>query len=164
MKIFHHISTALIISGLFLFSCQSKTEQEQKISQGKTIAKPIIYEVIVKNPNPDDDWLNECLENTNSSFLIKEILNAVNKGDLKAYDYYDNHLLSQKEIKDIIGENELKTRTGKIQFEENWYWDKDQLKLRKEVKKLMFGFEIYDATGKLRGYKASFIVDLERSE
>ncbi|WP_421920600.1 hypothetical protein [Marinifilum sp.] len=151
MKKFYYILTALITSGLFLFSCQNKTESLPTKAQGELIADPIIYEVIVKNPNPDDEWLNECLENTNSSFLIKEILNAVNKGDLKAYDYYDNHLLTQKEIKNIIEENELNTRTGKIQFEENWYWDKDQLKLLKEVKKLMFGFEIYDASGKLHG-------------
>jgi hypothetical protein len=154
--------TALIVSGLFLFSCQNKQENSPTKTKGELIADPIIYEVIVKNPNPDDEWLNECLENTNSSYLIEQILKEVKAGSLKAYDYYDNHELSMSEIKQIIKENDLNERTGKIQFEENWYWDKNQLQLKKEVKKLMFGFEIYDATGKLRGYKASFVVNLSK--
>lgn len=161
MKKFYYTSTALIISGLFLFSCQNKPENSSTKTEGELIADPIIYEVIVKNPNPDDEWLNECLENTNSSYLIKQVLKEVKAGNLKAYDYYDNHELSISEIKQIIKENNLNERTGKIQFEENWYWDKNQLQLKKEVQKLMFGFEIYDATGKLRGYKASFVIDLE---
>lgn len=162
MKKFYYTSTALIISGLFLFSCQNKPENSPTKTEGELIADPIIYEVIVKNPNPDDEWLNECLENTNSSYLIEQVLKEVKAGNLKAYDYYDNHELSMGEIKQIIKENDLSERTGKIQFEENWYWDKDQLQLRKEVKKLMFGFEIFDTTGKLRGYKASFVIDLQK--
>jgi hypothetical protein len=162
MKKFYYSSTVLIISGLFLFSCQNKTENSPTKTEGELIADPIIYEVIVKNPNPDDEWLNECLENTNSSYLIAQVLKEVKAGNLKAYDYYDNHELSIDEIKQIITENDLNGRTGKIQFEENWYWDKNQLQLKKEVKKLMFGFKIFDATGKLRGYKASFVVDLQK--
>ncbi|PXX96785.1 hypothetical protein DF185_19260 [Marinifilum breve] len=162
MKKFYYTSTALIISGLFLFSCQNKPENSPTNTEGELLADPIIYEVIVKNPNPDDEWLNECLENTNSSYLIEQVLKEVKAGNLKAYDYYDNHELSISEIKQIIKENDLSERTGKIQFEENWYWDKDQLELRKEVKKLMFGFEIFDTTGKLRGYKASFVIDLQK--
>ncbi|WP_321279429.1 hypothetical protein [Marinifilum fragile] len=161
MKKFYYTSTALIISGLFLFSCQNKPENSSTKTEGELIADPIIYEVIVKNPNPDDEWLNECLKNTNSPYLIEQVLKEVKAGNLKAYDYYDNHELSISEIKQIIKENNLNKRTGKIQFEENWYWDKNLLQLKKEVQKLMFGFEIYDATGKLRGYKASFVIDLE---
>jgi hypothetical protein len=153
---------ALILSGLFLFSCQSKTESVSTKTKGKLVADPIIYEVIVKNPNPDDEWLNECLEKTNASYLVEQVLKEVKAGNLKAYDYYDNRELSGSEINQIIKENDLNDRTGKIQFEEDWYWDKDALRLRKEVKKLMFGYEIYDTTGKLRGYKASFIIDLEK--
>lgn len=162
MKKFYYTSTALIISGLFLFSCQSKPENSPAKTEGKLIADPIIYEVIVKNPNQDDEWLNECLEHTNSSYLIGQVLKEVKAGNLKAYDYYDNHELSISEIEEIITVNDLNGRTGKIQFEENWYWDKNKLQFKKEVKKLMFGFEIYDTTGKLRGYKASFVVNLER--
>ena len=154
--------TALIISGLFLFSCQSKVEKSPAKTEGELIADPIIYEVIVKAPNEEDDWLNECLENTKSAYLVKQVLKEVRAGNLKAYDYYDNRELSVREIEQIINDNDLNGRTGKIQFEENWYWDKEALQLRKEVHKLMFGFEIFDATGKLRGYKASFVIDLEK--
>ncbi|NOU60115.1 hypothetical protein [Marinifilum caeruleilacunae] len=154
--------TALILSGLFLFSCQSKVENTPAKTEGELIADPIIYEVIVKAPNEDDEWLNECLGNTKSSYLVKQVLKEVRAGNLNAYDYYDNRELSVREIEQIINDNDLNGRTGKIQFEENWYWDKEALKLRKEVRKIMFGFEIFDATGKLRGYKASFVIDLEK--
>jgi hypothetical protein len=154
--------TALIFSGLFLFSCQSKVENTPVKAEGELIADPIIYEVIVKAPNEDDEWLNECLGNTKSSYLVKQVLKEVRAGNLNAYDYYDNRELSVREIEQIINDNDLNGRTGKIQFEENWYWDKEALKLRKEVRKIMFGFEIFDATGKLRGYKASFVIDLEK--
>lgn len=164
MKYYKIIITALICSGLFLFSCQNKREEEQQLLKGKAIANPIIYEVVVKNPNPDDDWMNECLENTNSSVLIKDILKAVKSGELKAFDYYDNHQLSKKEITAIIKDNQLEERTGKIQFVEDWYWDKNNLQLQKVVKKIMFGYEVYHDNGELRGYKASFVVDLIRSK
>lgn len=150
--------TALIFSGLFLFSCES--QQKQELFQGETIAKPIIYEVIIKNPDPENEWKDECLANTDSDKLVKDILNAVLKEKLQAFDYYDNHELSLSEIELIIEENKLSDRTGTIQFEEDWYWDKNKLKLRKEVRKIMFGYEIYDNLGKLRGYKASFVIDM----
>ena len=162
MKYFKLINTALIFSGLFLFSCQNKQEEEQQLPKGKAIANPIVYEVVVKNPNPDDEWLSECLEHTNSSSLIKDILKAVEDGRLNAYDYYDEHQLSKKEISTIINENKLTKRTGKIQFVEDWYWDKKSLRLQKEIKKIMFGYEVYTENGELRGYKASFVVDLEK--
>lgn len=158
MKYYNLLTTALIFSGLFLFSCESK--QEQQLGQGKIIANPIVYEVIIKNPNPEEQWKEECLAHTNSSSLVKDILNAALKGKLKAFDYYDNHQLSLSEIDLIIKENKLSDRTATIQFEEEWYWDKSKLKLRKEVIKIMFGYEIYDSLGKLRGYKASFVVDM----
>ena len=164
MKIFHRICTVPIVSGLFLISCQNHPQKELQKPQGKIIANPIVYEIIIKNPEPDNEWLTHCLKNTNRSFLIKKILTAVKNGHLKAYDYYDNHQLSQAEISTIIIENKLEKTTGKIQFVEDWYWDKDQLRLYKKVKKLMFGFEIYDSTGKLRGYKASFVVNLGKSD
>lgn len=156
-----HLLTALIISGLFLFSCQQKGKNKSAEYTGVKIASPIIYEVLVNNPNPEDDWKTECLANTNTSELVNDILNAVRNGDLPAFDYYDNHQLSIPELEKIISESDLIHKTGNIQFEEEWYWDSKKLSLDKRVKKIMFGYEIFDTLGKLRGYKASFVVELD---
>jgi len=162
MNKFYPIIAALIFSGLFLFSCKSDNPQQELVASGKKISDPITYEVVIKNPNPDDDWLEECLANTHTEEFVSDILAAVKNETLPAFDYYDNHQLTTNEIESIISENSLEDRVGKIQFEEDWYWDKDQLQLKKEVKKIMFGYEIYDSQGKLRGYKASFVVNLSQ--
>lgn len=154
------ISTALILSGLFLFSCQQQEEKESAEFSGIKIANPITYEVLVNNPNPEDEWKAECLENTNVNNLVKDIIKAVRNGNLPAFDYYDNHQLSKPELEKIIAESDLLNKTGNIQFVEEWYWNSDKLTLEKKVKKMMLGYEIYDALGKIRGYKASFVVQL----
>jgi hypothetical protein len=156
-----HILTALIISGLFLFSCQQKEKNESAEYTGVKIASPIIYEVLINNANPEDDWKTECLANTNTSELVNDIINAVRNGDLPAFDYYDNHQLSIPELEKIISDSDLINKIGNIQFEEEWYWDSKKLSLDKRVKKIMFGYEIFDTLGKLRGYKASFVVELD---
>lgn len=160
MKHSYIIQTALIFSGLFLFSCQQKDAVENSAQSGIKIAEPIIYEVLVKNPNPDDDWKTECLANTNTKILVEDILAAVKEGNLPAFDYYDNHELSKSEIKEIIKKGNLSENTANIQFEEEWYWDKNALALNKKVNKIMLGYAVYDAKGEVRGYKASFVVDL----
>lgn len=152
--------TALIISGLFLFSCQQKTENVTAEFSGVTIAKPITYEVLVSNPNPDDEWKEECLANTNITQMVSDIIDALLRGDLSAYDYYDEHILTKSEVKQIVKESNLKEKTANIQFEEDWYWDKENLSLQKRVKKIMLGYELYNAKGEIRGYKASFVVNL----
>jgi len=161
MKFSTKIVTALIISGLFLFSCQQKEKIELAEYTGVKIANPIIYEVLVTNPNPEDNWKTECLANTNISELIKDIINAVRNGALPAFDYYDNHQLSIPELEKIISDSDLIHKTGNIQFEEEWYWDSKKLALNKRVKKMMFGYEVFDTLGKIRGYKASFVVELD---
>ena len=164
MEFSNKIVTALIISGLFLFSCQQKDTLASKEYSGVRIADPIIYEVLINNPNPEDDWKTECLAHTNTSDLVKDIIDAVREGDLLAFDYYDNHQLSKPELEKIISDSDLINRTGNIQFEEEWYWDSKNLSLNKRVKKMMFGYEVLDAKEKIRGYKASFVVELSTNK
>lgn len=164
MEFSNKIVTALIFSGLFLFSCQQENKTESTENTGIKIANPIIYEVLINNPNPEDDWKTECLANTNTSELVKDIITALRNGDLPAFDYYDNHQLSIPELEKIISESDLIHKTGNIQFEEEWYWDSKKLSLNKKVKKLMFGYEVYDNVGKIRGYKASFVVELSKDK
>ena len=160
----NNILTALIFSGLFLFSCQQKETVKNNEQTGIKIAKPITYEVLVKNPNPDDEWKTECLANTDTKILVEDILKAVKNGDLPAFDYYDNHELSKSEIKEIIKKGNLSENTANIQFEEEWYWNNKELALSKKVNKIMLGYAVYDGKGAVRGYKASFVVNLNSNK
>lgn len=150
---------ALVLSGLLLWNCSSNTK-EQSDFNGRCIADPIIYEVVVSNPDTDDAWKQECLANTNTEQMVKEIIGAVKNGDIKAYDYYDNHQLTKIELHNLIEKEKIQEKVGKVQFTERWYWNSNTFKLQKKVEKLMLGYEIYDDNGKVKGYKASFFVKL----
>jgi hypothetical protein len=160
MTLCRHTNTAaLILSGLLLLSCQ-QTQPKKEPFSGNCIADPITYEVIVNNPNPEDDWKTECLANTSTKNLVADIVEAVKDGKLKAFDYYDNHLLTREELNHLFEEEKIQEKIGNIQFIERWYWNKENLQLQKKVEKLMLGYELYDLDGKVKGYKASFTVKL----
>ncbi len=152
-----------LFASLVLTSCESSGSQNLKstsLIEGQTIANPITYEVLIKNPDAEDEWQSKCLESTNIKLMSKDVISAVMGGKLKAYDYYDNHLLSKSEVKAILKKNGKLNNIGNIQFIEDWYWNKKELQLQKKVKSMMFGYEICDENKKIRGYRASFVVNL----
>jgi len=153
-----------LFASLVLTSCESSGSQIPNNSspiQGLNIANPITYEVLIKNPDIEDEWQSKCLENTNIKLMSKDVINAVLAGRLNAYDYFDSHLLSKSEIKAILKKNGKESTIGNIQFIEEWYWNKKELQLQKKVKSLMFGYEISGENKKVRGYRASFVVNLD---
>jgi len=155
-----------LFASLAFSSCESPQNPNLNASvkvTGEAIANPITYEVLINNPNIEDVWRTECLENTNMKVMSEDIINAVMSGKLKAYDYFDKHLLSKDEVKEILKKNGEKNKIGNIQFVEEWYWNKKQLQLQKKVKSLMFGYEIYDENKKVKGYRASFVVNLDEN-
>jgi len=152
-----------LFASLVLSSCESSGSQSinnPTVIHGQSIAKPITYEVLIKNPDSDDEWQTECLANTDIKLMAKDIIHAVTTGKLKAYDYFDNHLLTKDEIKAILKKNGNQNNIGNIQFREEWYWDNKTLHLQKKIKSLMFGYEICGENNKVRGYRASFVVNL----
>jgi len=155
-----------LFASLVFSSCESFESRNLNASvqvTGEVIANPITYEVLINNPNIEDEWRTECLENTNVKVMSEDIINAVMSGKLKAYDYFDKNLLSTDEVKVILKQNGQKGKIGNIQFIEEWYWNKKELQLQKKVKSLMFGYEIYDENNKVRGYRASFVVNLDEN-
>jgi hypothetical protein len=164
MKKANSLILMALFASLVLTSCESSGSQNTKNTspiQGLNIANPIIYEVLIKNPDVEDEWQSKCLENTNIKLMSKDVINAVLDGRLNAYDYFDDHLLSKSEIKAILKKNGKENNIGNIQFKEEWYWNKKELQLQKKVKSLMFGYEICNENKKVRGYRASFVVNLD---
>ena len=159
----------LFLSGLFI-GCNSG-KREQKYSektppqnlkeQGVLVAEPIIYDVVVLNPDPEDRWATEKLNKLNKEALVDLIFQAVEEGRVTAYNYHTEEKMSMKDIRALEKTEEFnKSKIGKIQFIEDWYFDEEKMKMTKVVKSIMLAYEVYDQFGKVRGYKAAFRIDL----
>lgn len=129
--------------------------------EGTLLANPITYDVIVKNPDPDDTWAEERLENMNLDKLIEIIFDAIEKGQATAFNYHTGETMSMKDIKKLEKTEEFdKSKIAKVQFVEDWYFDDNCFAMQKKVKSIMLAYEVYDQFGKIRGYKAAFKIDL----
>jgi len=158
---------------IFLMSFTGCKQENQKHSEnkedqltisginGNLVANPIIYDVIIKNPDPEDRWATEKLEKLNKEALVDLIFNAVESGKVIAYNYHTDEKMSMKEFKALKKLEEFdKSKIGEIQFIEDWYFDEVNMKMTKIVKSIMLAYEVYDQFGKVRGYKAAFRIDL----
>jgi hypothetical protein len=130
-------------------------------AQGYLVADTIIYDVIIKNTNPDDEWTEHSLKNLNRSFLIDSILELAYSGRAQAFEYFTNELLDPKELRKLEQEREFSRESiGKIQFEERWYYSGTPPALHKEVLSMVLGYELFADSGEFRGYKPLFRIVL----
>ncbi len=163
---------------IFTFSCQKKIDNNQqkntkqiplqeifpKITTDSNtpltvIAYPITYDVIVKAPN-DDEWTKECLQNTDRQKLIDILFHKVISGELKAHQYLTDTIIPVDSIKALYKRYPL-SKVGKLQFEEEWYFDTLNDRFYKRVKSIIFGYELRDNTGEVYGYKPGFKIYLK---
>jgi len=124
------------------------------------IANPIIYDVIVKNTDPSDDWTEFCLSNTDPKAISNVIYNAIYQEKLVPYHYRTDTIIPIADVKAFEKENSYKT-LGKIQFEEEWFLDEGNLTMYKKVNSITFGYELVNDNGEVYGYKPGFKVYLD---
>lgn len=171
--------TCLFVILIFLFSScknsekkhlkdrltQRNTETEITISDYASLAAPITYDVVIKNPNPEDDWIESCLEKFDRKQLVNIIFDAVLNEKVTAMDYLTDKPMTVKEIRELEEDKEFdRSRIAKIQFIEDWYFDKESFTMKKIVHSIMLGYEVYDFDGSIRGYKAAFKVNLKTGD
>ena len=139
----------------------SESPKKVGVEKGELLANPITYDVVIKNPDPDDTWAEERLENMNLEKLIEIIFEAIKDGQATAFNYHTGETMSMKDIKKLEKTEEFeKSKIAKVQFVEDWYFDAKSLTMQKKVKSIMLAYEVYDQFGKIRGYKAAFKIDL----
>lgn len=169
MKTFTGIVYLTAVLSLLTISCtrtstdRSDTNQPYRSVTGDTLslARPITYDVIIRNPNPDDTWTAECLAGMDQKALTDFIFSALYDKKLTAYDFYTDKPLSVRKIRKLEEEMENdRNRLAKVQFTENWYLDTVRMTLDKKVTSMMFGYELYDDNGDVRGYRAAFRINL----
>ena len=124
------------------------------------VADSITYAVLIKNPNPDDEFTNEFLKKVYRKKLINLLLQNIYNHKLTAYSYFDwiehRHIAytidSVKKLIKSIGIN----RIGKIEFVERWYYDPQKNAFYKQVLEMTLGYERYSDDGRVKNYGPVF--------
>jgi len=159
----------LIMATLSMAACQSSGNQDSPSKSthpdqewtGDAIADPIIYEVLVKNPDPDDEWASEKIKKLKAKEFINTLFDAVYEGRATPYNYHTGEVMSIDDIRQLESSEEFdRTLIGKIQFDETWYFDPTSMIMKKDVKSVLLAYEVYDQFEEVVGYKAAFLIHL----
>lgn len=162
----------LLFPCLLHMGCKNEWEREKTHSiQTDSISKEYIsiadsinYGVVVKARDEGDEWQKKWLSTFDRRELVDFIFEAVYSGKLQPYDYFEDKPISIEQIKQLERTEEFdRSKVGKIQFKERWYFDTTQLKMIKEVYSMMLAYEVYKENGTFRGYKPAFKVYLNKS-
>ena len=153
-----------------LFGCSSSADKNPKstvtMAAGETwtgdiIADPIIYEVLVKNPDLDDEWASEKIRKLKVQAFVNTLFDAVYEGRAIPYNYHTGEEMSIEEVRQLEASEEFdRSLIGKLQFDENWYFDTGSLRMKKEVRSVLLAYEVYDQFDEVMGYKAAFLIHL----
>ncbi|MBN2611069.1 MAG: hypothetical protein JXB00_05890 [Bacteroidales bacterium] len=123
----------------------------------QVMADTIIYDVVIKNPNPDDTWTQECLKGLKKEIFIDELFEKVYSGELAAYNFENNEIISPVALKEMENKKTVeREKIGKLQFTEAWIYSDSLLMLSKKVISVSLGSEVVDNTGELLGYRHVF--------
>ena len=138
---------------------KAKTLKDTTLITLQPIAESIRYDVIIKNPDPDDEWTETCLKGLDRKKLVNEVYKAIYTGKVKAYDYYTDDPMSVEQVKEIEKQAESDgAEVAKVQFLEDWFFDPVTFNFYKKVHFIMLAYEILDENGNARSYKAAFYV------
>lgn len=161
------LNLILIIGLLLNVSCKNTETQNTQIVirtdsfSGAIIADTIIYDVIIKNANPDDSWTNECLKHFQHSAFIDSLFNLAYNRQVVVYDFFTKKPLKVKDLKRLEKQDGFKrANIGKIQFTEKWYFNSSSQQFQKEVISIVLGYELLSDEGIVRGYKPVFKIPL----
>jgi hypothetical protein len=134
----------------------------QEHFSGMTVADTIIYDVIIKNPNPDDSWTDKCLKHLNKKQFIDRLFKSVYNGQATAFDLFSGKIMTPDELKSFERKKEFnRNKIGKIQFTESWYYNDSLQSMSKKVISMSLGYEVFDEKGNLIGHKPVFKIYLK---
>lgn len=130
-------------------------------SQYVNIADSINYGVVIKNRDESDSWQKQWLQSFERKAFVDLLFEAVYEDRLQPYDYFSGEPMSIKEVRELESKEEFnRSRIGKIQFKERWYFDTQHLQMVKQVSAVMLAYEVSRDDGSFRGYKPAFLVKL----
>jgi hypothetical protein len=140
---------------------QHKLKTDSLANRYISIADSINYGVVIKSRDTSDNWQKKWLKSFEREEFVDFIFEAVYEGRLQAYDYFTQKPLSLKAVKNLEARDDFRrSRVGKLQFKERWYFNTSSLQMVKEVYAVMLAYEVYRDDGTFRGYKPAFMVRL----
>ena len=160
----------MIISASVVTSCKDPWSNKETVALKTdslkynyiSLADSISYGVVVKNRDGADQWQKKWLSSFEREEFIDFIFEGVYSGELQPYDYFSDKPINIAEVKKLENQEDFdRTRIGKIQFEERWFFNTEHLSMVKEVYSVMFAYEVYKDDGSFRGYKPAFKVRLQ---
>ena len=123
------------------------------------MADQIVYDVIIKNPDPQDEWTEKCLEGLNREELVDFIFAGLYDNRFKAFDIFSDKPISVRSIRKMEEEGEFsRDQVSKIQFVEDWYIDREGYAMSKSVTEVRLGVEHFDGFGLHLGHNPLFKV------
>ena len=151
---------------LFSVSCKQNNKPDSAKQEVKELsmsmyemADTIIYDVFIKNPNPEDSWGEECLKHLNHAALVDSMFSMVYSGRAIALDIFTNEKLSSQEVMEMEKNKDFsRDKIGKMQFAEKWYFDPMNNRMEKKVLSIALGYELYDDDGNVKFYRPLFKV------
>jgi hypothetical protein len=127
---------------------------------GMVVADTIIYDVIIRNPNMEDQWTESCLKGLKRLELVDTIFSMIYSEKVTALNYDTKETLKVKDIRQLEKEGDFsRGKIGKMQFTERWIFNTNDLSFTKEIISVVLGYEVYDGNGELRGYKPAFLIN-----
>jgi len=129
-------------------------------SMGLRVADTIIYDVIIRNSNPDDAWAVRCLKGLDHSLLVDSIFRMIYSGKIAAYNHETNEKLTSKQVEKIESAKGFdRNNISMIQFTEVWYLNPAEVSMTKKVLSMVLGYDYYTPDGELF-HKALFRVEM----
>lgn len=157
------LATALVLV-LLGVTCRGPSGPENGESSGiqsgsRRVADQIVYDVIIKNPDPLDEWTEKCLAGLNRGEVVDFIFAGLYDDRFRAFDIFNDKPISARSIRKMEEEG-LFTRdqVSKIQFVEDWYIDRDGYGMSKRVTEVRLGVEHFDGFGLHLGHNPLFKV------
>ena len=168
-------NTIIILSSLSLFfifeTCRKQSNENALISYPAipdsihtiVIADTIIYEVIIQNPNPGNEWNNERLKGLNRDALIDSIFDMIYAEIVLAYNHETNEKLSPRQVRKMESDKKFsRDDISMIQFTEVWYLNPGMASMSKKVISMVLGKNFYASDGELFGYEPVLRVEMGR--
>ncbi len=117
---------------------------------GSVIVDTIIYDVLIKNPNPYDTWTDECLKRLNKEAFVNLLFESVYQNQATAFDVFSENVITPEELKKLERKRDFsRDKIGKLQFTESWFYNDSLRTMSKKVISVALGYEVSDDQGNL---------------
>ncbi len=127
-----------------------------KIPVGEQFGK-ISYDMFITNRDSTDSWEVERLSGFKREEFIERVFDEVYKGKATPVDFFTGEIIPVSKLKQMETDGGFSRKNiSKIQFEEQWLWDKEETKMAKNIISVTMSYEVYDQAGKSRGHKPIF--------